>query len=189
MKKIIFLFCAFTICATIYAQTAASNLPAIDKSPMDMAYYPNNYPVLKIQDKASEPVIARVIYSRPQKNNRTVFGELIEYNTVWRMGANEATEITFAKDATFGGQAVKAGTYTLFTIPNENEWEVILNPELKQWGSYGYDKIKDKDLPHVKVPAKKLDQPVEKLTLRFDSQNALVIEWDQTQVTVPITAS
>jgi hypothetical protein len=106
MKKIIFLFCAFTICATIYAQTAASNLPAIDKSPMDMAYYPNNYPVLKIQDKASEPVIARVIYSRPQKNNRTVFGELIEYNTVWRMGANEATEIEFYRDVKIGGKKI-----------------------------------------------------------------------------------
>lgn len=127
-----------------------------------------------------------VAYGQPSKRGRVIFGQLEPYGKVWRTGANEATEITFKKDATFGGQAVKAGTYTLFTIPTENEWTVILNPELKQWGSYGYDKIKSKDLPHVKVPSKKLDAPVEKLTLRFDDKNSLVIEWDQTQVEVPI---
>ena len=130
-----------------------------------------------------------VTYGRPYKNNRDIFGSLEPYGKVWRTGANEATEITFAKDATFGGQAVKAGTYTLFTIPDQNEWTVILNPELKQWGAYGYDKIKDKDLPHVKVPVKKLDSPVEKLTLKFDDKNNLVIEWDQTHVEVPIQTS
>ena len=131
----------------------------------------------------------KVAYGQPSKRGRVIFGQLEPYGKVWRTGANEATEITFAKNATFGGQQVKAGTYTLFTIPNENEWEIILNPELKQWGAYGYDKIKDKDLPHVKVPVKKLDQPVEKLTLRFDDNNSLLIEWDQTQVAVPIQAS
>ena len=64
------------------AQTSVSNnktkLPGLDKSPMDIAYYPANYPVLKIQDKATEPLLARVIYSRPQKDNRVVFGELVE---------------------------------------------------------------------------------------------------------------
>lgn len=130
-----------------------------------------------------------VSYGQPSKRGRVIFGQLEPYGKVWRTGANEATEITFKKDATFGGQAVKAGTYTLFTIPNENEWTVILNPELKQWGAYGYDKIKSKDLPHVKVPAKKVDSPVEKLTLKFDEKNNLVIEWDQTHVEVPIQTS
>jgi hypothetical protein len=130
-----------------------------------------------------------VSYGQPSKRGRVIFGQLEPYGKVWRTGANEATEITFKKDATFGGQAVKAGTYTLFTIPNENEWTVILNPELKQWGAYGYDKIKSKDLPHVKVPAKKLNSAVEKLTLRFDDKNNLVIEWDQTQVEVPVQTS
>ena len=71
---------------------------------MDMSYYPNGYPVLKIQDKATEPLVARVIYSRPQKNGRTIFGELLEYGKVWRLGANEATEIEFF-------QVVKIGNY------------------------------------------------------------------------------
>lgn len=128
----------------------------------------------------------KVDYGQPSKRGRVIFGQLEPYGKVWRTGANEATEITFKKDVTFGGQRVKAGTYTLFTIPNENEWTVILNPELKQWGAFGYDKIKARDLPHITVPAKKLDAPIEKLTLRFDDKNSLIIEWDQTQVEVPI---
>jgi len=166
MKKIIFLFCAFTICATIYAQTAASNLPAIDKSPMDMAYYPNNYPVLKIQDKASEPVIARVIYSRPQKNNRTVFGELIEYNTVWRMGANEATEIEFYRDVKIGGKKIFKGKYTMYALVNPTEWTLILNKETDTWGAFKYDQ--KKDVTRVKVPVQQSLVPADVFTIFFE---------------------
>jgi hypothetical protein len=131
----------------------------------------------------------KVAYGQPSKRDRAIFGKLVPYGEVWRTGANEATEITFTKDATFGGEKIKAGTYSLFTIPTENEWTVILNPELKQWGAYGYEKIKDKDALKVKVPVKKLDQPVEKLTYRFTEQNNLVIEWDQTQVEIPVQTS
>src|SRR5688500_19899990 len=102
MKKLYFLLAVFIFCSASFAQTNISKLPTLDKSPMDMAYYPSNYPVLKIQDKTTEPLVARVIYSRPQKNNRTVFGELVEYNQVWRMGANEATEIEYYQDVQIG---------------------------------------------------------------------------------------
>ncbi len=64
---------------------------------MDMSYYPVNYPILKIQDKVTEPLVMRVIYSRPQLNGRKIFGELQAYGQVWRLGANEATEIEFLK--------------------------------------------------------------------------------------------
>ena len=89
MKKI-FAFVLFLLagCTVLLAQT---KFPQIDKSPMDMSYYPNGYPVLKIQDKLSEPLVARVIFSRPQKSGRTIFGELLEYGKIWRLGANEAT--------------------------------------------------------------------------------------------------
>jgi hypothetical protein len=148
---------------------------------MECSSQPPKSPRVKAEGKDVE-----VSYGQPSKRGRVIFGQLEPYGKVWRTGANEATEITFKNNAVFGGQPVKAGTYTLFTIPNENEWTIILNPELKQWGAYGYDKIKDKDLPHVKVPAQKVDSPVEKLTLRFDEQNSLIIEWDQTRVAVPI---
>ena len=89
MKKISIIFTsALFFALNIFAQTT---IPAIDKSPLDMATYPTNYGLLKIQGKATDPLLARVIYSRPLKNNRVIFGELVEYNKVWRFGANENT--------------------------------------------------------------------------------------------------
>lgn len=128
-----------------------------------------------------------IAYGQPSKRNREIFGGLVPYDSVWRTGANEATEITFAKDANFGGKPVKKGTYSLFTIPTSSDWTFILNPVLKQWGAYGYAKVKDKDVLHVSVPSTKIDSPVEKLTISFNSKNSLVLEWDQTHVEVPIT--
>ena len=130
----------------------------------------------------------KVTYGRPYKKGRVIFGDLEKYGKVWRTGADEATEITFTKDAQVAGKPVKAGTYTLFTIPGENEWTIILNSQLKQWGAYSYDKYKDKDVLQVKVPAKKTDKVIEQHTIRFNDAG-MVIEWDQTQVEIPITTS
>jgi Protein of unknown function (DUF2911) len=126
----------------------------------------------------------KVTYGRPYKKGREIFGGLEKYGKVWRTGADEATEITFKKDGTFAGKPVKAGTYTLFTIPNEQEWTVILNSELKQWGAFGYDKVKSKDVLTATVPAKTLLNVVEQLTMRFEG-NDLVIEWDKAQIMIP----
>lgn len=127
-----------------------------------------------------------IVYGQPSKRGRVIFGELVPYGKIWRTGANEATEITFKKDAVFGGKKIKAGTYTLFTIPTKSDWTVVLNSELKQWGAFKYDEIKDKDVLKVTVPSSRIDEPVEKLTLRFDDKNSLIIEWDTTRVTVPV---
>lgn len=163
MKKMIFLFVAVMIAGTsVFAQ----NAPASPK-------------------KTTENAVASVTYSAPFKKDREIFGNLVPYGKVWRTGANEATEITFKKDVTFGGQAVKAGTYSLFTIPDKTEWTVILNPELKQWGSYGYDKIKDKDLPHFKVKAMTSPTNVEQLDLTLTA-DALNIAWEKSKVSIPI---
>ena len=107
-----------------------TKLPPVDKSPMDMSYYPSGYPVLKIQDKITEPLIARVIYSRPQKNGRSIFGELLEYGKVWRLGANEATEIEFFKEVRINGKKIKKGRYTLYAIPFPEKWTLIINREI-----------------------------------------------------------
>src|SRR6476660_1820592 len=100
-----FLLAIAIVCFTSLAQAqspAQSKYPAPDKSPMDMCYYPANYPILKIQNKIAEPPVCRIVYSRPFKNGRTVYGELVEYGKVWRLGANEATEIELFKDAKIG---------------------------------------------------------------------------------------
>jgi hypothetical protein len=127
-----------------------------------------------------------VTYGRPYKKGRDIFGGLEPYGKVYRLGADEATTITFKKDVKFGDKDVKAGTYTLFAIPNEKEWALILNSQLGQWGAFSYDKNKEKDVAQINVPVKKLDNVVEQLTMSFDKKNSLVIAWDQTQVTVPL---
>jgi hypothetical protein len=127
-----------------------------------------------------------VSYGRPFKKGRVVFGTLEKYGNVWRVGADEATTITFKADGSFGGKPVKAGTYTMFAIPNENEWTMILNSEMGQWGAFSYQKNKEKDVLQVNVPVTKLDNEIEQLTIRFPQSTAMVIEWDKTQVTVPV---
>lgn len=127
-----------------------------------------------------------VTYGRPYKKGREIFGKLEPYGKVYRVGADEATTITFAKDGTFGGKPIKAGTYTLFAIPNENDWTVILNSQLGQWGAFKYDQYKDKDVLQVKVPVKHLSTPVEQLTIASPGDQ-LTIAWDQTQVAVPVS--
>ncbi|HYJ37946.1 MAG TPA: DUF2911 domain-containing protein, partial [Chitinophagaceae bacterium] len=124
----------------------------------------------------------KIIYGRPYKKGRQIFGGLEKYGKVWRTGADEATEIIFAKDGSFGGQAVKAGTYSLYTIPNEKEWTIILN---SQTGQMGIEYNKNRDVLRVQAPAHKLDEVVEQLTIRFDENN-MIIEWDKTQVKVPV---
>ena len=187
MKKFTSFLTAIVFCSVSFAQTSASKLPTIDKSPMDMAYYPNNYPVLKIQDKAAEPVMARVIYSRPQKNNRQVFGELVEYNTVWRMGANEATEIEFYRDVKIAGKKILKGKYTLYALVTPREWTMILNKELDTWGAFKYDQ--KKDVLRTNVPVKQNTEPADAFTVFFDKiENGmnLNIAWDTVLVSLPI---
>ena len=126
-----------------------------------------------------------VDYGQPSKRGRVVFGGLEPYDQVWRTGANEATTITFKKDGTFGGKAVKAGKYTLFTIPREKEWEFILNSKTDQWGAYEYEKIKGSDVLHVVVPSKQKSDVTEVFTITVTAE-ALTLAWDQTEVSVPI---
>lgn len=127
-----------------------------------------------------------VTYGRPYKKGRVIFGGLEKYGEVWRTGADEATVITFKKDGTFGGQAVKAGSYALFTIPGEKEWSVILNGVTKQWGAYDYDKNKDKDVLKITVPVKTVSAPTEQLTITLPAK-AVVIAWDTSEISVPVS--
>ena len=196
MKKIIFAcllfsahagFAQTSVSATSSDQaTAALKLPQLDKSPMDMAYYPANYPVLRIQDKATEPLVARVIYSRPQKEGRTIYGGLVEYGKVWRLGANEATELELYKDVKVKDKKLPKGRYTLYAIPTDKQWTIIFNKDTDIWGAFKYDDKKDAlriDLPIQKSPA-----VVEPFSIMFNkSANGadMIVAWDEAMVTVP----
>ena len=167
---------------------AQSKPASMDKSPMDMAYFPTDYPVLKIQDKASGPLIARVIYSRPQKNGRKLFGELVEYGKVWRLGANEATEIEFFQDVKIDNKKVKKGRYTMYALVDTDKWTVILNKETDTWGAFRYDSTKD--VARTTIPVEKQSEVTEAFSMEFEKAPKgarLVINWDDVQVKLPIT--
>jgi Protein of unknown function (DUF2911) len=185
MRKLLIIIFAVALSTGLHAQ--AGGMPALDKSPMDMSYYPANYPVQKIQDKITEPLVARVIYSRPQKSGRGIFGGLIKYGEVWRMGANEATEIEFYKHVKIGGKKIARGRYTLYALVNESSWTIILNKETDTWGSFKYDT--KKDVIRVEVPVQKTDAVVESLAMMFEKINNgcnLVIAWDNIKVSLPV---
>ena len=172
-----------------YITTQAQvKLPPVDKSPMDMSYYPNGYPVLKIQDKVTEPLVARVIFSRPQKNGRTIFGELLEYGKVWRLGANEATEIEFFQNVKIGGTRIKKGRYTMYCIPFAEKWTLIINKETDTWGSFKYDE--SKDVVRIDIPVQKQAEVLEAFVMVFDKTPTgagLIIAWDNFKVILPIS--
>lgn len=166
--------------AFVFSYTAnAQKFPDLDKSPMDAATFPSSY---KISEKA-----VKVVYSRPQLNGRDV-AKLVPHDEVWRTGANEAAEITFYKSITFGDTKVKAGTYTLFTIPGEKEWTVILSSDINVWGAYTYKQ--DHDVARMKAPASQSKDVLEAFSIVFDESESgaeMYMGWGTLRVKVPIT--
>lgn len=172
-----------------WGQTVTNKFASLDKSPMDMIYYPVNYPVLRIQpNKTVEPLVARVIYSRPQKQGRKVFGELVEDGKIWRLGANEATEIEFFREVKIGTVKVKKGRYTLYAVENKDRWTIILNTETDIWGAFKYDAGKDVVRYDCKVG--RSAETLEAFSMVFEKINEksfqLLIGWEDVQVALPI---
>ncbi|SDC92416.1 DUF2911 domain-containing protein [Pedobacter soli] len=184
--KHIFIVVFALICFSAKAQQATEvKFPAADSSPADIVYFPLNAPKAKAGD-LTKPVI-KVVYSRPQKKGRDIFGVLEQYGTVWRFGANENTEIRFFKKVKIGGKKIKAGTYSLFAIPNKDTWTIIINSETDKWGAFSYNQAKD--VVRVNVPVKTLAKPIEYFSLTFSPATEganLIAGWDKTQVELPI---
>lgn len=130
-------------------------------------------------------------YSRPAIKGRTVFGDLVPYDKVWRTGANATSKITFSMDVKIEGKDVKAGTYGLLTIPGKNSWEVMLTKDLNIGANVGSYKVEN-EVVRVQVKPTKLDKKVENFTLNIadilSSSATLEIMWDKTRVPVAITA-
>lgn len=181
MKKILLLsILVLLFTCTIQAQ----NFRKVDKSPLDYAYFPDHY---AHDRKEGEKAIIRVTYSRPLKNEREVFGKLVPYGKVWRTGANENAEIKFYQDVELAGKKVKAGTYSLFTIPGEKEWTIILNRDLDYWGAFKYNE--KNDVLRVTAPVSTLNEALENFSIQFDGkgekQGVMKLGWDKTVVEVP----
>ncbi len=177
MKKL-FALSILMLALVFTTDASAQKFGGLDKSPMDVATFPSSY---KISDKT-----VRVTYSRPQLKGRSV-SELAPAGEVWRTGANEAVEITFYKDAKVGGTDIKAGTYSLFTIPGGSEWTVIFNNNLNQWGAYSYSK--KADVARVKASASTDSESLDAFSIAFkevDGGAHLVMGWGTTRVSLPI---
>jgi hypothetical protein len=149
--------------------------------------FPQPSPLASVKERVGVTDVS-VEYSRPNVRERKVFGGLVPYGQVWRTGANAATKVTFGTDVKFGGAAVPAGTYALFSIPGETEWTVILSKVADEWGSYAY-KEKD-DQARVKVKPVTMADPLETMSISLQDLRSgkanLVIAWEKTKVAVDI---
>ncbi|TDH20900.1 DUF2911 domain-containing protein [Segetibacter sp. 3557_3] len=178
--------CIFILCAQLaIAQQKPTDL---DQSPMDMSYWPANYPILKMRSQITQDPVARVIYSRPLRKGRTIFGTEVKYNEVWRMGANEATEIEVFKNVKVAGKRLLKGRYTMFCIPEQSKWTVIFNKDLNTWGSFTYRP--EKDALRVDVPAQPNTQSVEALTIYFEGTTTasnMHVQWDTMKAAIPFS--
>lgn len=175
MKKTFSLIAALIIAVVFTNQTNAQEFKDLDKSPMDQAAFPSSY---RVSDK-----VAKITYSRPQLKGRSM-AKLAPAGKVWRTGANEVPEITFYKDVTFGGTAVKAGTYSLVTIPGDKEWTVILSKQLNVWGAYFYKE--SEDVARVKGAVSSSEKPIEAFSMAFGEDGTLHMGWGNTIVSVAI---
>ena len=185
MKSTKILFVLLIVSTSIFAQQKPTEL---DKSPMDMSYWPNTYPILKLSGKVKETPIARVIYGRPQKNSRVIFDGIVKYNEMWRLGANEATEIEFLKPVKINNKAILKGRYTLYCIPNENKWTLVVSKDNYCWGNYSYNP--KNDVIRVDVKVEKNTETIEAFTAYFDETKTganLVFMWDDVKTQLPIS--
>lgn len=179
MKKLKLIALSLFLIAGVSEFATAQKLPGVDPSPADIS-------IFRPDGRGTTPV-AKVVYGRPMKKGRTMLGGTEAYGKVWRLGANETTEIKLYKDVTFGDKTVKAGTYSLYAIPEKTEWTLIFNSKLDTWGAYEYDE--SKDVARVKVAAGKSDSEVEAFTITFDGKEAnasMVIAWENTMVKIPL---
>lgn len=160
-------------------ELSAQEFSGMDKSPADIAAYPSSY---READKKM-----KVIYSRPQLKGRSL-ADLAPYGKVWRTGANEATEVVVYEEVKIQGKTLSPGTYSLFTIPGKDQWTVIFNKNLNQWGAYSYDQ--DADVLRADAPASQGKESLEAFSVTFQEDGDmvhLVMGWGNTRVKLPMS--
>ena len=131
----------------------------------------------------------KVNYNRPLVRDRKIFGELVPFDQLWRTGASNATQFSVSEEITFGGNKLKAGDYSLFSIPSKNEWIIIINTDTKLHGDSGYDE--KKDIFRFKIPSEKAPHFYETFTIEVNDINTkgeafLKVLWENTMIRIPI---
>ncbi len=162
------------------------SLAALASAQQDKSKRPS--PPASAQCKFSDGKAIKVDYSSPRMKGRKIYGGLVPYGEVWRTGANEATTFVTDTNLSVGGKDVPAGSYTIFTIPNEDKWTLIINKKTGEWGipyKYEADELGRVDMQVSKTPA-----PVENFTIDFDQTGGsctMRLDWENTRATVAIT--
>lgn len=172
--------------AFVKTESSVNPYASVDVSPMDMSYYPADYPKLKMARTVTTPPLARIVYSRPHLGGRNLFHEILKYGEPWRLGANEATELQLYRDATIDGKKIKAGRYILYCIPQADSWAIIFNSNIDSWGLHP---DATKDVMRFVAPAKQTDQRLEYFTIIFqkiDTGAELVMAWDNVEARLSI---
>jgi Protein of unknown function (DUF2911) len=143
---------------------------------------------LAISSARYKDTYLKITYSQPHKRERIIFGKLVPYGEVWRTGANEATEITITRDILINNIPLKAGTYSLFTIPEKDSWTIIINSDLGIWGSYNYNS--KMDVIRFIIPVQLMQGATyEPFTIMIDQKNdkaEIILTWDTVQVRIPV---
>ena len=131
-----------------------------------------------------------ISYSRPSMKGRKIFGDIVPFGQEWRTGANGATKVTFGEEVYIGGKPLKAGTYSMYTVPGRESWEVIFNTSTENWGLSGYDK--SKNVLSVQVAALQTNETTETFTISVENitKNScdIVLNWETTRVAIPVKA-
>lgn len=192
--------------ALLLAVFAACGPRAVDMrctpfaSPEELAERPSPYDSVEV---AVDSARAKLCYSRPSTRGRVVFGELVPWDVLWRTGANEATIIHLSRDAEVAGLDVRRGSYSVYTVPGEDEWQLVLNASTGQWGQ-----TRDVTLPNGQVSANSytpevqadevgrvpvetqaidfVEQLTAELSVAGDREVRLTLDWETTRIVVPI---
>ncbi|MDF4203074.1 DUF2911 domain-containing protein [Maribacter sp. SA7] len=189
MKNFLLALIVCTVCINLgYSQ----DFRGLDKSPLDRVYLPDHFAHdIKFAPERNLPdtLIVRIDYSRPQKKGRVVFDGMVKYNEIWRLGANEATEIKVYKDVKIDGKLLRKGTYTMYALPTEDIWTIVFNKDVDQWGHYSYDE--NNDVLRVDAHVLHSNAPVEEFTIQFEDSEqgvaVMYIAWDMDRVEIPIS--
>jgi hypothetical protein len=173
MQRQLLLFLLIVLATSAFAQEAVPPRP----SPLAIASckYKDSY--------------LKITYSQPHKRGREVFGKLVPYGQVWRLGANEATELTVTREVFINSQFLPAGTYSLFAIPDKEKWTIIFSKDVGLWGSYNYNQANDWMRVDVTPHALEGELVYEPFTIAIDQKNNkadIVITWDKTTLSLGV---
>ena len=172
------------LCTVLFSSLAV--LASAGLAQQDKSKRPS--PPAKAECKFADGKTITVDYSSPRVKGRKIYGGLVPYEQVWRTGANEATTFVADTDLSVGGKAVPAGSYTIFTIPSEDKWTLIISKKTGEWGT-PYPGEGD-DLARVDMKVTKLPSPVENFTIALDQAGAgctMHIDWETTRASVEIS--